>query len=63
MYIIIFADSAEVGGAVNSLKGREFLQRDLHRPKSWAIINHMKFHKRKCQILPLGWSNPIPQRN
>lgn len=63
MYIIIFADSAKVGGAVNSLKGREFLQRDMHRPESWAIITHMKFHKSKCQILHLGWSNLIPQRN
>lgn len=54
MYIIVFVDSAKLGGAVVSLKGREFLQRDLHRPESWAITNHMKLHKSNCQILHLG---------
>lgn len=61
MYIIIFVDSAKLGGAVDSLKEREFLQRDCHRPESSATTNHMKFHKSNCQILHLGWSNPIPR--
>jgi len=37
--------------------GQEALQRDLDRLEHWATINGMKFHKMKCQILHLGWSN------
>ena len=50
------AADTKLEGAVDSLKGRKALQRDLDRPESWAITNHMKFNK--CHILHLRRRNP-----
>jgi len=39
---------------VESLKGREVLQRGVHRQESQAIMNCMKFNKSKRWIIHLG---------
>ncbi|KAJ7396323.1 rna-directed dna polymerase from mobile element jockey-like [Pitangus sulphuratus] len=53
-----FADDTKLGGAVDSLQGRETLQRDLDNSEGWGTIDHTKFNKGKCWILHLGWGNP-----
>ncbi|KAJ7420928.1 hypothetical protein WISP_45798 [Willisornis vidua] len=52
-----FADDRKLGGAVDSPKDREILQRDHNKLERWAIINRLKFNKGKGQILHLGWGN------
>ncbi|TRZ19253.1 hypothetical protein HGM15179_007854 [Zosterops borbonicus] len=48
-----FTDDMKLGGAVDSLEGRETQQRDLDKLEDWEITNHMKFSEGKCQILHL----------
>ncbi|GAB0202789.1 mitochondrial enolase superfamily member 1 [Grus japonensis] len=53
-----FANDTKLCGVVDTLDGRDAIQRDLDRLERCVRENRMKFSKAKCKVLHVGWRNP-----
>ena len=52
------ADDTELCDVVDTLEGRDVIQRDLDRLERWARVNLMKFNMAKCKVLHMDRGNP-----
>jgi len=53
-----FADDTKQCGSIDTLEGRDAIQRDLDRLERWACANLVKFNKTKCKVVHMGRGSP-----
>ncbi|PKU38914.1 rna-directed dna polymerase from mobile element jockey-like [Limosa lapponica baueri] len=52
------ANNTKLCGAVDTLEGRDAIEKDLDRLDRWACANFMTLKKAKCKVLQMCWGNP-----
>jgi len=53
-----FDDNTKLCGAVDTLEGKDAIQRELDKLKKWTCVNLLKFNTAKCKVLHMGRGNP-----
>ena len=53
-----FVDDRKLSGVVDSVEGRDGIERGLDRLGRWACANVMKFNEAKWKVLHVGWGSP-----
>jgi len=54
-----FANNTKLPAVVETMEGRDAIQRDLDRLEKWACANLMKHNKAKCKVLHKGKGNSM----
>ena len=55
---VINCTDTKLCDAVDTLEGRDAIQRDPDRTGKWACVKLMKFNKAKCKVLHMDQGNP-----
>ncbi|KAK4830565.1 hypothetical protein QYF61_011743 [Mycteria americana] len=53
-----FANDTKLCGVVDTLEGRDAIQRHLDRLERWAHVDLMKFNRAKCKVRHMGRGSP-----